>query len=144
MALVRWRPRRSLSHWDSTWDPFTGSRPTRHEGLTRSWYPTVDIVESEDDVTISAELPGLDREDIKVEVKDDVLTFWGERKQREEQEGDRYRRVERRHGAFRRSFALPSTVSSEDVTATYENGVLSLRLPKAEEAKPREIPVHAG
>lgn len=144
MALVRWRPRRSLSLWDSTWDPFWGRSTQRENGSPSSWHPTIDILESEDDVTISAELPGLDREDIKVEVKDDVLTFWGERKQQEEQEGDRYRRTERRYGAFRRSFALPSTVSSENVTATYENGVLSLRLPKAEEAKPREIPVHAG
>jgi len=104
----------------------------------------VDVVESDDDVTITAELPGLAREDIKVEVKDDVLTLHGERKGEEKREEDGYRWRERRYGTFRRSFSLPSTVKSEDVTAQYEDGVLSVRLPKVEETKPREIPVHAG
>jgi HSP20 family protein len=144
MALVRWNPARSLFLWNDERDPFLGLRPRRNEFATRGWYPTVDIVESEEDVLISAELPGLGRDDVKVEVKDDVLTLKGEKKRKDETKEDGYHRIERRYGSFYRSFVLPPSVEKDNVKAAFENGVLTIRLPKAEQARPREIPVDVG
>jgi HSP20 family protein len=105
------------------------------------WYPAVDVLESQDGYVIRAELPGMSREDIKVEVKDGTLVLSGERKSEKPAEGVKYRRAERVAAKFWRSFSLPETVKQEGIEASYKDGMLEIRVPKAEAAKPRQIEV---
>ena len=111
--------------------------------LTAStWVPPVDIFESPaNDVVVKVELPEMKREDIKVTFENNVLTIEGERKLNADAGHDRYQRIERGYGAFRRSFSLPSTVDAAGVVAAYQDGVLTITLPRREEARPRQIPV---
>ncbi|MFQ6092474.1 MAG: Hsp20/alpha crystallin family protein [bacterium] len=106
--------------------------------------PDVDMSESDNDVRLSVEIPGMDQKDIKVTVNDNVLTLSGEKRREDEVKDASYRITERSFGSFRRSFTLPTSIQADKVTATYKNGVLNITLPKAEEAKPREIAVKAA
>lgn len=112
-----------------------------------AWTPAVDVRESADEIRVRAELPGLTREDIQVNIENNVLTIAGEKKAEvnEQEEGD-WHLVERRYGRFERSFTLPRTVDAQGIAATFQDGILTVTLPKAEEAKPRriEIAVHGG
>ena len=103
--------------------------------------PSVDIQESKDDVVLTFELPGMDKKDIKVWIEDHVLTVSGERKIRDEKKTDNYIRTEINEGSFSRSFTLPKTVDTGKITADYDNGLLMVKLVKAEEAKPKEIEI---
>lgn len=103
--------------------------------------PSVDIMESEDDVVLTFELPGMDKKDIKVWIEDHVLTVSGERKVRDEKKTDDYIRTEISEGSFSRSFTLPRTIDNGKISADYDNGLLTVKLVKAEEAKPKEIEV---
>ncbi len=149
MSLVRWRPAQGFfpQVWDiqneinkvfnSVMAPFSSE-----EGELRgAWTPSVDISETENELVVSADLPGLNREDIKVNVQNNVLTFSGERKQETKSEGSNVHRLERSYGFFSRSFTLPATVKTDGIKATYKDGVLHLTLPKVEEARPRQIAV---
>jgi len=111
-----------------------------------AWCPVVDVRESEDALTMQAELPGVTLDDVDVSVENGVLTISGEKKQevREGHEGSDYHLVERRYGRFERRFALPRSVDAEKVSADFENGILTIMLPKAEKAKPRRIQVQGG
>jgi HSP20 family protein len=106
-----------------------------------NWYPPVDVLEGKDSYLIRAELPGMKREDIKVEVKEGTLVLSGERKSEQPAEGVEYRHVERVNAKFWRSFSLPEAVKQDGIEAAYKDGVLEIRVPKAEEAKPRQIEV---
>ncbi len=106
-----------------------------------TWSPTLDVLEDKDNYFILAELPGLKREDIKVSLEDGTLTISGERKTETRSEDTSVHRVERFSGRFERSITLPATVSAEKVKATYTDGVLTLTLPKTEQAKPKRIDV---
>jgi HSP20 family protein len=106
--------------------------------------PATDISEDKDNFVFSVEIPGMNKEDFKVTVQDNTLTIRGEKKQESEVKDSNYRRVERSYGAFSRSFSLPASVKSDKIKAAYENGVLKLVLPKAEESKPKEIPISIG
>ena len=120
------------------WDPF------RDFGLTvaNSWVPPVDIYQSGDqELVLKAELPDMAREDIDITVENFVLTIKGEKKFAQDVKEDQYHHVERRYGTFSRSFSLPQTVDAAKVAAEYKNGVLTVRLPLREEAKPRQIKV---
>ena len=120
------------------WDPF------RDFGLTtaNTWVPPVDIFQSGDqELVLKAELPDMSREDIDITVENFVLTIKGEKKLSGDANPDQFHHVERRYGAFRRSFSLPQTVDPNKVSAEYKNGVLTVRLPLREEAKPRSIKV---
>ncbi len=112
--------------------------------LTAStWVPPVDIFESKDkDVVVKVELPEMKRDDIKVTFENNVLTIEGERKFESTVDRDRFHRVERGYGAFRRSFTLPSTVDPARVSAGYQDGVLTITMPRREETRPRQIPVN--
>jgi HSP20 family protein len=130
------------------WDPFSElsrvqdrffGRPTLDREY--AFKPAVDIFEDEDGIHVQAELAGLKPEDIKVEVENNVLTISGQRRMEHEDKRDNYHRVERFYGSFTRSFALSDEVSREEIDAKYENGVLSLRLPKRPAAKKRAIAV---
>lgn len=108
------------------------------------WLPAVDVVDSEDEITLTAEMPGLDRGDIQIDVENDILRIHGEKreeKETEEGEDGRIRVSERRYGAFSRSFSLPASVDAEDISAEMRNGVLTVRLPKTEVARGRRIEI---
>jgi HSP20 family protein len=147
MAIVRWEPFRELL---STQDRFnqlfnqTFSQAFGPEGQelgSRTWAPAVDIYETDHDLVINAELPGVDPKDVEVRVENNTLFIKGERKfEKETQEGN-YHRVERSYGSFARSFTLPSSVSAENARAEYKEGILSLKLAKREEAKPKTIKI---
>jgi HSP20 family protein len=120
------------------WDPF------RDFGFTAgaTWVPPVDVFQTgEHELVLKAELPDMSREDIDVSVENFVLTLKGEKKLSTDVKDDQYHHIERRYGAFSRSFSLPRTVDSSKVAADYRNGVLTVRLPLREEAKPRQIKV---
>lgn len=105
------------------------------------WHPAVDVLESKDSYLIRAELPGMKREDIKVEVKDGTLVLSGERKSEKPAEGVEYRHVERVAAKFWRSFSLPENAKSDAIEATYKDGIIEIRVPKSAEAKPRQIEI---
>lgn len=105
------------------------------------WTPNVDIYESEDEIVLEAELPGMKREDFEVSIENNVVTLKGSRRFEKKDEGDNYHRVERSYGTFTRSFSLPRSVSAENTKADFTNGVLRVSLPKKEEAKARKIEV---
>jgi HSP20 family protein len=103
--------------------------------------PPVDILENEHNITLQAEIPGVKEEDLKITFENNVLTIAGERKFKEEENKENYHRIERRYGRFTRSFSLPAGVDPEKVSATFENGILKVTLPKREEFKPKQITV---
>jgi HSP20 family protein len=112
------------------------------EGLTTTaWAPRVDIYETSDAVEISCDMPGVKKEDVRITTEGNQLTIRGERRLEHEDSRDGYHRVERTYGAFERSFALPQNVDPGSTEATYRDGVLTLRLPKRPEAKPRQIEI---
>jgi HSP20 family protein len=118
------------------------SRSFGDEGMARgAWTPSVDIYESQDQIVLEAELPGMNREDFEVTVENNVLTLRGERRFEKREESDNYHRVERAYGGFSRSFTLPQTVSPDGATAEYKNGVLRVVLQKREEVKARRIEI---
>ncbi len=115
----------------------------RDESLTTSSFaPAVDVYEDEHKVTLKIEVPGIDEKDIDVRVENNTLTVHGERKIEKEEKEENYRRVERQYGAFTRTFTLPTTVDTENVSANYDKGVLKIALPKKAEAKPKQIKVN--
>ena len=104
--------------------------------------PSMDLAETENELIVKAELPGLTEKEVDVVLEDDVLTIKGEKKQEKEEKGKHFHRVERSYGAFQRAFRLTSPVKSEEVSAKFENGVLEITLPKAEEARPKKIEIN--
>ena len=105
--------------------------------------PVVDVVEHKDEYIVRLELPGVNKNDVKITVQNDVLTIRGEKRQGKESKDQNYQRLERAYGSFQRSFTLPSSVHSDKIDASYSDGILSIVLPKAEEAKLKEIEVKA-
>jgi HSP20 family protein len=130
-------------------DPFNGlrlfedavTRLMSEPRTSRPWSPAVDIIESEDALTLKADLPDVKIDDIDVRVENQTLTLRGQRKFEKEENVKGYHRIERSYGEFVRSFALPPTVDNEKVLADYKNGVLTITLPKKEAAKPRQVRV---
>ena len=142
MTLVRWEPFRELSALQnemSRWMGLTGASPAN--GQSSTWLPAVDVWETENELVLSVDLPGIREEDIAVELDDNVLTVSGERSRASEQSTERYYRYERRFGAFSRSVTLPPGVQEDAITANVENGVLEIRVPKPEEPKPKRIQI---
>jgi len=134
--LARWEPFRELSRVFE--DPFF--RSVAGDASCR-WCPAVDVTESEKELVVSADLPGIDPQQVEITVQENILTLSGERKAASESKDESYHRVERAYGSFTRSFVLPSTVDETKVAAEYKDGVLRVHLPKREEAKPRKIDV---
>jgi HSP20 family protein len=110
-------------------------------GRAVSFAPAIDVSEDNEAMTIQAELPGLKKEDVKINVREGVLTLSGEKKFSDEKRKDNYYRIERSYGAFARSFTLPNTVDAEKIQASMKDGVLRLMIPKKPEAKEREISI---
>ena len=143
MEIVSWEQIEGLNRNQSRLnelfdDTFGRTRAQQNAGV---WSPPVDILESKDSYLIRAELPGMRNEDLKTEVNDGILTLSGERKFEEPANGVEYHRVERVAGKFSRSFHLPKTVKYDGIKATYRDGMLEVQIPKADEAKPRQIAI---
>ena len=145
MSITRYDPFRDLRTLQDEVNRLFSSNLSRSfgdEGIARgAWAPTVDIYENKDQIVLEAELPGMNREDFELSIENNVLTLRGERRFEKKDESDNYHRVERAYGSFTRSFTLPQTVSSENVTAEYKNGVLRVVLQKREEVKARRIEI---
>ena len=118
-------------------------RASQESNLT-AWAPAVDIYETEHELVVKADLPDVDAKDLDIRVENNILTIRGERQFEKNVNQDNYLRVERAYGAFSRSFSLANTVNSEAIKADYQNGVLTLSIPKREEAKPKQIKVNVG
>jgi HSP20 family protein len=149
MALVRWDPARELDAFQSDmnrlFDSFFGHREgAAAYDASRRWIPPMDLVETEDNLVLKADLPGVDQDDIEIEVKDGVLTVSGERKSQHESRREGYHRVERSFGRFSRSLELPKGVNPQSVSAHFDKGVLEVRMPKPEERKPTRIEIDSG
>ncbi len=158
MDIVRWDPFRKIR----SLDPFREmeemsdrfSRLIGRRGMTRiggeealtsiDWVPDVDIIESDKEYLIKAELPEIKKEDVKVSVEKGVLTIQGERKQEKEEKGKKFHRIERSYGAFERSFTLPDDADEGKVSAEFKDGILSVHLAKSEKAVPKPIEVKAA
>jgi HSP20 family protein len=117
---------------------------TEGESNLTAWAPAVDINENEHELVVKADLPGIDPKELDIRVENNVLTIRGERKFEKKVDQDNYLRVERTYGSFSRSFALANSVNAEGIKADYQNGVLTLLVPKREEAKPKQIKVNVG
>ena len=105
------------------------------------WAPAVDVMETDEEFQIRAELPGVEKKDVKLSVENGVLLISGHREQEKEEKGKRYHKIERAYGNFARSFTVPEAVNAEKVTAEFKNGLLNVRLPKSEKARPKSIEV---
>jgi HSP20 family protein len=146
-TLVRWEPFREfaalqneMSRLVNNWAGGEGDG----NGGSRSWVPSVDVWETDSDVVYAFDLPGIPEEKISVEVEEGALTVTGERERTQETEGDRFYRYERRFGSFARTIGLPQGVKEDAIKADYRDGVLEIRVPKPEQAKPRRIQIGAG
>jgi HSP20 family protein len=122
-------------------DTLAGADWLYRDSATATWVPAVDILEEADSIRIMAELPGVKPEDVKVSVEGNVLTIQGTKQQMAEERTERVHRYERTYGTFERTFTLPAMVDASNIKATYEHGVLMVTLPKAAEARPRQIQV---
>lgn len=143
MTLVRWEPRHAFGlrrEFDSLIDSFWGGWGDRN-GTPGAWHPRVDVSETEDAYVVHADLPGMGREDISVTFKEHVLRIEGEKVRTSDEKDKGSYRSERAFGRFSRAFTLPATVNADKISASYKEGVLSLTIPKAEVAKPKQIEV---
>jgi len=153
MSLVRWNPARELATFPSDvismqreinkmFDSFFrgGTLDDGSFGAT-VWTPPVDVAELDDQFQVKVELPGVNKEDVKITMQENILTIKGEKKQEKESKGSNYHRVERSYGSFQRSFTMPTGVKHDKIEAAYNDGILVITLPKAEEAKPKQIDV---
>jgi len=149
MALIRWDPFREMSSLQERMNRLLADYRTRspfgeEEMAQGAWIPAVDIYETKESIVLNVELPGVTKEDISLEVKDSTLTIKGEKKLEKNVKEENFHRMERTYGSFTRAFTLPSTVQQDKVKAKFRDGILEIMLPKAEEAKPKQIKVDVG
>ncbi|MCD6193901.1 MAG: Hsp20/alpha crystallin family protein [Candidatus Aminicenantes bacterium] len=145
MAIIRWDPFRDMitlrERMNRLFEDFFASRGEEQDLLAGSWTPSVDIYETEHEVVLTAELPGMDEKDIEIKVEDNTLTISGERRMEKEIKEENYHRIERAYGSFCRSFTLPNYVDQDKISAEYDNGILKITMPKKPELKPRKVKV---
>jgi HSP20 family protein len=149
MALVRWEPVRELSSLQSEMNRLFNTffdTPTAggNGGAARRWVPSMDLVETAEHFVLRADLPGLSEADVSIELEDNVLTVSGERKAEHEEKKEGFYRMERSFGQFRRSLTLPEGVDADKIAATFDKGVLEVRIPKPEERKPHRVAISVG
>ncbi len=144
--ITRWDPFRELAQLQSRVNRvFQEANAGQEEGFTTtSFVPPVDIYETEQSIVLKVEVPGVEQKDLDIRIENNTITIRGERKFEKEVKEENFHRVERRYGSFQRSFTLPNTVNTENVTADYENGLLKVTLAKRAEAKPKQIKVNVG
>ncbi|MGH2953116.1 MAG: Hsp20/alpha crystallin family protein [Solirubrobacterales bacterium] len=145
MTLVRWEPTRELdslhSEVNRVFDAFFGNG---NGFRARRWTPPMDLVETDEHLVLRADLPGLERDDVSIEVRDGTLTVSGERRSEHEEKSEGFYRVERAQGAFSRSLSLPRGVDAEQIDADFDRGVLEVRIPKPAESKPHRVAIGGG
>lgn len=146
--LTRWEPFRELmdlqNRMDRLFRDYSGAQEGQEFMTAGSFVPPVDVYEDEHNITLKMEVPGIEEKDLDIRVENNTLTVRGERKLEKEEKEENFHRIERRYGSFARSFSLPSTVDTEKIDASYEQGLLKLRLAKKAEAKPKQIKVSVG
>ena len=145
-TLNRWEPFRGAATLQEQVNRLFGNvlEHAGEESNLTSWAPAVDIYETEQELVVKADLPDVDPKELDIRVKNNLLTIRGERKFEKKVNDENYLRVERAYGSFSRSFSLANTVNSEAIKADYQDGVLTLTIPKREEAKPKQIKVNVG
>jgi len=152
MAIVRWNPARELATFPTDvlsmqreinrmFDDFFRSDRDDTSLLASTWKPAVDIVEEDEAYVAKVELPGVNKDDVKITMQDNILTIRGEKKEEKKGKEGNAHRVERYYGSFQRSFSLPTSVKNDRIEAEYKDGILTINMPKAEEAKPKQIEV---
>ena len=146
MSIVRWDPFRELEEMSDRLNRVFGrsalARETDKDAMVAfDWAPSVDISETNEEFVVKAELPGMNRDDVKVAVEDGVVRIQGERKQEREEKDKKFHRIERSYGSFVRTFSLPSNVDEAKIQAQYKDGLLTVRLPKSPTAKPKSVDV---
>jgi HSP20 family protein len=149
MALIRWEPAREINSFQqemnrlfsSFFDTASTGAPA---GGVRRWIPAMDVVETDEHFVLRADLPGMSEQDVDLSLEDNVLTVSGERKAEHEERREGYYRVERASGAFSRSLTLPEGVEGDAIAATFDKGVLEVRIPKPEARKPRKLQIQVG
>jgi HSP20 family protein len=149
MALVRWEPARELNslqqEMNRLFNSFFDTPPAGGgQSSTRRWVPPMDLVETDEHFVLKADLPGLAEGDVKIEVQENVLTLSGERGFEHEVKKDGFYRLERGAGQFSRSLTLPDGVDADAIAATFDRGVLEVRIPKPEQRKPRRVEISVG
>ncbi len=151
MAIVRWDPTRELDSLQGEMNRLFSSffdTPTAKggngNGGTRRWIPSMDLVETQDTFVLKADLPGMSESDVTIELENNVLTISGERKTEHEERHEGYYRIERATGAFSRALSLPEGIDADAVTAQFDNGVLTVRIPKPAQAMPRKVKIGVG
>ena len=150
MALVRWEPLREMATLQNEMNRLFGTffdTPTTAmsgNGGVRRWIPAMDLVEGDDHFVLRADLPGLAEEDVNLEVEDRTLTLSGERKSEQTEKGEGFYRLERASGSFSRSLTLPEGIDADAITATFDKGVLEVRIPKPEQIKPKRVEIKVG
>jgi HSP20 family protein len=138
MSLVRWEPFREVDDFFKQYAPFFGRL---QRGDSGGWTPTADITETDNEYLIKAELPEVKKEDVKINLENDVITISGERRKEKETKEENQIRIERSYGSFLRRFSLPSNVDAKGIKAECKDGVLSVRIPKTAEAKPKAVSI---
>jgi len=145
MTIVRWEPLREINSLQSEMNRLFNTvfdTPSNGSGnVLRRWMPAMDLVESGDHFVLRADLPGMGEDDVNIEFEDGTLTVSGERKAEHEDSNEGFHRVERSFGSFSRSLTLPQGIDPEAVTASFDRGVLEIRIPKPEDRKPRRITI---
>ena len=146
MAIVRWDPARELDTLQGEMNRlfssfFDAPRSGGNGAPARRWIPAMDLVETEDHFVLKADLPGVSESDVNIELESNVLTISGERKTEHEAKAEGYYRIERASGAFSRSLTLPEGIDAEAVTATFDSGVLEVRIPKPADTQPRRVQI---
>lgn len=143
--VTPWKPFRELERvrreMDRFWDSFFEDRPARRGEEGREWLPSLDVSETDKDIVVRAEIPGIDPKDIDISLTNDLLTIKGEKQQEKEEKDENYHLVERSYGSFTRSVRIPGQVQNDKIGASYKNGILKVTLPKSEEAKKKEIKI---
>jgi HSP20 family protein len=145
MALTRWDPFRDLSilqeRMNRVFEDAGRGWRSDEPSSTTTWSPAVDIYETENEIIVQAELPGVDRKDISLNLEKNVLTLKGERRFEKETKQENYHRIERSYGGFSRAFSIPAVVDEDKIRADYKDGILKIGLPKKEQVKPKQIQI---
>jgi HSP20 family protein len=145
MAIIRWDPFRDLmtlrEKMNRLFEETFITRGEEKELVSGSWTPSVDIYETENTLVLSAEVPGIEENDIEIKIENNTLTLHGERQFEKETKEENFHRIERAYGSFHRSFTLPNYIDQDKIKAEHENGVLKITMPKKKEMKPRKVKV---
>jgi HSP20 family protein len=145
MAIIRWDPFRDIvtlrEKMNRLFEDAVTARGEEKEMISSTWTPSVDIYETENEIILTAEVPGIDEKDIDIKIENNTLSLQGERKFEKETKEENYHRIERSYGSFFRSFTIPHNVDQDRIEAEHESGVLRILMPKKPETKPKKVKV---